>query len=101
MLRREFLLAIGLAAVIRPGRAQAPGAIRMYRVGLLEAVPAAQNSENLEALRQGLEELGYVEGRNLIIEYRSSDGQPARLPQLAAELVSSKMDVIVARGTPA
>jgi len=54
-----------------------------------------------EAFIQGLRDLGYVEGRNLLIEYRSAEGKPERLPALAAELIALKVDVIVAPNTPA
>ncbi|HEY3177675.1 MAG TPA: ABC transporter substrate-binding protein [Casimicrobiaceae bacterium] len=60
-----------------------------------------RDSANLDALRKGLRELGYVEGRNLIIEYRSADGRADRFPELASELVRLKIDLIVTRGTPA
>ena len=53
------------------------------------------NPHDLEAFRQGLRELGYVEGQNIAIEYRFAEGQPERLPALAAELVRLKVDVIV------
>src|SRR5262249_53197864 len=56
---------------------------------------------NLSALRRGLGELGYLEGRNLLIEYRSADGRAERFPDLASELVRLKVDLIVTRGTPA
>ncbi|HET9763321.1 MAG TPA: ABC transporter substrate-binding protein, partial [Casimicrobiaceae bacterium] len=99
--RRAFL---GGAATVwllpcRLARAQASG--RLYRIGVLESIPASQNTANLEALRRGLRELGYVEGRNLIIEYRSADGAADRFPALAAELVRLPVDLIVTRGTPA
>jgi putative ABC transport system substrate-binding protein len=81
--------------------ADAQQAGKVYRIGILEAVPAAQNSANLDALRKGLRELGYVEGRNLVIEYRSADGRAERFSDLAAELVRLKVDLIVTRGTPA
>jgi putative ABC transport system substrate-binding protein len=68
---------------------------------MLEAIPAARNAANLDALRKGLRELGYVEGQNLAIEYRSADGRAERFPDLAAELVRLKVDLIVTRGTPA
>jgi putative tryptophan/tyrosine transport system substrate-binding protein len=74
---------------------------KIYRVGILETVPAARNAANLEALRQGLRDLGYVEGRNLILEYRSANGRADRFPDLVSELVRLKVDLIVARGTPA
>ena len=53
-----------------------------------------------EAFRQGLRDLGYVEGRNVVIEYRDAEAKPERLPALAAELVRLKVDVIVAEATP-
>src|SRR5216684_3170431 len=59
------------------------------------------NTANLDAFRQGLRELGYVEGRDFVIEYRSADGRPERFPGLATELVRLKVDLIVTRGTPA
>jgi putative ABC transport system substrate-binding protein len=68
---------------------------------MLETTSMASNAANLEAFRQGLRELGYVEGRNYIIEYRSADGRRERFPDLATELVRLKVDVIVTRGTPA
>ena len=74
---------------------------KVYRIGILEALPEAQNAANLDALRKGLRDLGYVEGRNLIIEYRSADGRAERFPDLASELVRLKVDLIVTRGTPA
>ena len=88
--------------IVKPlaARGQQPAA-KIYRIGILESVPAAQNAANLDALRKGLRELGYVEGRNLIVEYRSSDGRAERFVDLAAELVRLKVDLIVTRGTPA
>jgi putative ABC transport system substrate-binding protein len=74
---------------------------KVWRIGILETIPAAQNAANLAALRKGLRDLGYVEGRNLIIEYRSADGRAERFPDLASELVRLKVDLIVTRGTPA
>ena len=66
-----------------------------------EIFPMAANAANLNAFRQGLRERGYIEGRNLIIEYRSADGRGERFAELATELVQMKVDVIVTRGTPA
>ena len=80
---------------------QPPPAGKVYRIGLLETTSLAQNAANVEALKQGLRERGYVEGRNFVIEYRSVDGWPDRFPGLAAEMVRMKMDVIMTRGTPA
>ena len=99
--RRAFIggVAGGLIATPLAARAQQVG--RIYRIGLLESVPAAQNAANLDALRKGLRDLGYVEGRNLIIEYRSAEGRAERFPDLASELVRLRVDLIVTRGTPA
>ncbi len=54
---------------------EAPQAAKLYRIGVLDVVGAASNEANLSAFRQGLRELGYVEGQNLVIEYRSADGR--------------------------
>ena len=76
---------------------------RVARVGYLAANVSANPSDDarLEALRRGLRDLGYVEGRNLIMEYRNAAGHIDRFPALAAELVALKPDVIVAPATPA
>jgi putative tryptophan/tyrosine transport system substrate-binding protein len=68
---------------------------------VLDVLGVASNEANLSAFRQGLRELGYVEGQNVVIEYRSADGRPERFPDLATELVRLKVDVIVTRGTSA
>jgi putative ABC transport system substrate-binding protein len=61
----------------------------------------ALNAPNFDAFRQSLHDLGYVEGRNLIIEYRSAEGRGERFAELTADLLRSNVDVIVTRGTPA
>jgi putative ABC transport system substrate-binding protein len=98
MKRREFISLVG-AAVIAPAAAEQRG--KIWRIGMLETVSPALNAANLAAFRDGLRSVGYVEGQNLVIEYRSADGDAARFPQLAAELVHATVDVIVTRGTPA
>src|SRR5262245_46519901 len=80
-------------------RAQQPE--RVHRIGLLETTSRPLNAANFEAFRQALRELGYIEGRNLVIEYRSADGLPERFPELATELVRLNCDLIITRGTPA
>jgi putative ABC transport system substrate-binding protein len=99
--RRALIGCVGssLLAVAPAGRGQV--AEKVYRIGILESIPAGQNAANVNALRNGLRSLGYVEGQNLVLEYRSSDGRAERFPELAAELVRLKVDLIVARGTPA
>jgi putative ABC transport system substrate-binding protein len=98
--RREFLgaLAGGLVAA-QAAEAQQPG--KVYHIGMLERTSAAINAANLDGFRQGLRDLGYVEGRNLVIEYRSADGHDERFPALATDLARQKPDLILARGTPA
>ena len=100
--RRKFLTTLlGGAAAAWPlaARAQQPG--RVYRIGVLEMSPAASNAANFDALRRGLRERGYVEGQNLVLDYRSADGRPERFPQLVAELLRLNVDLIVTRGTQA
>jgi putative ABC transport system substrate-binding protein len=92
-------LAGGLLAAPLASEAQQAG--KVYRIGVLEMTPVALNAANLEAFRQGLRELGYVERQNYAIEYRSADGRPERFPDLAADLARLKVDLIVTRGTPA
>jgi putative ABC transport system substrate-binding protein len=74
---------------------------KLYRIGMLERTSPTVNAPNLEGFRQGLRELGYVEGEHYVIEYRSANGHDDRFPALANELVRSKVDMIVTRGTPA
>src|SRR3989441_936324 len=95
--RRDFLIAAG-ALLAAPLAAEAQQAAKAARLGYLAADRAA-NPHLQEAFRQGLRELGYVEGRNLVIEYRDAEGKLERFPALAAELVALKVDVIVASGT--
>jgi putative ABC transport system substrate-binding protein len=83
-----------------PPAARAEG-VRVYRIGVLETVSLALNGANFDALRRGLRERGYVEGKNLQIEYRSAEGRADRFPPLAAELLRLGVDLIVTRGTPA
>ena len=99
--RRRFVgdIAASIFALPLVARGQQPG--KVYRIGILEAIPAEQNAANLDALREGLGERGYVEGRNLIIEYRSADGRADRFPELASELGRLKVDLSFTRGTPA
>ncbi len=89
-----LLLALGV-----PVDAQQPK--KISRVGYLAAVSAAADAPRLEAFRQGLRDLGYIEGQNLIIEYRHEGSGFERLPELAAELVGQKPDVLVAVTTNA
>jgi ABC-type uncharacterized transport system substrate-binding protein len=98
--RRTFLGVIAGGLLAAPLATEAQQAAKIARIGLLANNPAA-NPHLIEAFRQGLRDLGYVEGRNLVIEIRSGEGKLERLPALAAELVALKVDVIVVGGTPA
>src|SRR3989441_6575610 len=86
-------LALSFVAYAQSGKA--------YRIGMLEATSASANRANLDAFLRGLREAGYVEGKNIVIDYRSADGRPERFPELAADLVRAKPDIIVTRGTAA
>jgi putative ABC transport system substrate-binding protein len=90
----SILLAAPLAAEAQP-------AGNVYRIGMLETRSTVLNAANIDAFRQGLLELGYKEGQNLEIMYRSSDGRDERFSSLASELVHLKVDLILTRGTPA
>src|SRR5438552_13456582 len=96
--RRDTVLAL-LALGAAPLAAEAQQAAKVARIGYLGGSLAAFPYLR-EAFRQGLRDLGYIEGRNFVIEYRSPEGKPERLPALAAELVALKVDVILAAGTP-
>jgi len=97
-LRLAIVLLLASAA---PLVSEAQQAGKVYRVGFLAAGSGSDNQTYLNAFRQGLGKLGYVEGRNIAIEYRWGEGKYERLPKLAAELVRLKMDVIVAANAPA
>ncbi len=94
--RRDFLIAAG-AILAAPLVAEAKQTANVTRIGYLSTNLAA-TPHLLEAFRQGLRDLGYVEGRNLVIEYRDAEGKVERLPALATELVALKVDVIVTEG---
>jgi hypothetical protein len=74
---------------------------KFFRIGMAAPVSAELNAAYLAAFRQELQRLGYVEGRNLVIEHRSADGDASRFPALLTELIALNVDLIVARGTPA
>ena len=94
-----FTITLALAGLFSPGAAAAQQAAKVARIGLLATDPSANLVR--EAFIQGLRDLGYIEGRDVVIEYRYSEGHLDRFPALAAELVALKVDVIVASGTPA
>ena len=98
MNRRETIMALAaLGAALRTAAAQQPA--RIARIGYAAGDLGRGPLHLLEAFRQGLRDLGYVEGRNVVIEYRDAAGKLERLPALVAELVALKVDVIFAPGT--
>ncbi|MGH8633752.1 MAG: ABC transporter substrate-binding protein [Burkholderiales bacterium] len=100
--RRRIVLAFGAGALAAPlaSFAQQKPA-KVSRIGYLDAASASATASRVEALREGLRALGYVEGKNIVIEFRWAEGKYERVPALAAELVQLKVAVIVAAGPPA
>ena len=96
-----LLLGLGLGLVVTPlAQAQQPG--KIPRIGMLTpAFDPALPSSRFAAFRQGLRDLGYVEGQSITLEYRFAEGRPERLPELAAELVRLQVDIVVASGATA
>jgi putative tryptophan/tyrosine transport system substrate-binding protein len=100
MKRRQFLIAA--AALGSPGAVFAQGPPELVRIGFLVPTTRKGYAPRIEGFRTSLRELGYIEGKNLRIEYRSiEDDHYDRLPELAAELVALKVDVLITGGTPA
>ena len=91
-----LVIFVTLAACGALAQAQQP--TKVPRIGFLSAISPSAVAARIEAFRQGLRELGYVEGKNIVIEYRYAEGKPDRLSALAAELVRLKVDVIVTGG---
>jgi len=98
--RRQLIAVLGAGALILPMRSFAQQSGKVWRVGFLalRRVSILESDYNYGPFRQGMLELGYVDGKNLAIEWRSADSKIERLPALAAELVKIKVDVIVAVG---
>jgi len=94
ILNATLVLVVGVAA-------EAQQATKIPRTAYLSASPLSTNPERIEAFRQGVRELGYVEGKNIVIEWRSAEGKLGRLPALTAELMRLKVDIIVTSGPTA
>jgi putative ABC transport system substrate-binding protein len=90
------VLATVIPAFFHLVEAQQPA--KISRIGFLTTTPLSANLARIEAFRQGLRELGYVEGKNIVIEWRFAEGKADRLPALAAELVGLKVDIIITAG---
>src|SRR5262250_2955597 len=98
MNRKIFSVALCALLLALSFSSEAQQAAKISRIGYLEAPPASANLDRIEAFRQGLRELGYVEGKNIVIEWRSAEGKVDSLPALASELVRLKVDIIVTNG---
>jgi putative ABC transport system substrate-binding protein len=99
MRRREFITALGGATAL-PFAARAQQAAKVYRIGYLGVASHAGYAREIEALLSGLRQLGYEEGKNIALYYQFAEGDYDRLPALASELVTVKVDVIVTHSTP-
>ena len=98
--RRTFIGAAAGGLLAAPLAAEAQPAGKVHRIGYLSSGSSSTAAAFIEAFRQGLRELGWVEGQNIVIDYRFAEGRFDRLPDLAAELVRLKVDIIVAAPTP-
>src|SRR5262245_30792610 len=94
--RIAWLVTLLLLAADTFAEAQQPG--QMYRIGFLVTPPRSFLAARMEGFQQGLRNLGYIEGKNIVIEYRYAEGKADRLPKLAEELVSLKVDLIITSG---
>jgi putative ABC transport system substrate-binding protein len=99
MKRKITVLALCAVLFALGSSAEAQQTAKIPRIGYLTADPLSAISANRDAFRQGLRELGYVEGKNLVIEWRVSEGKPDHELALASELVRLKVDVIVGGGS--
>ena len=100
MKRRHFIKVVGGMAVSSPLLLHAQPLARLARIGFLGSASATGSAKSVEALRTGLRDHGYVEGKNIAIEFRWAEGRYDRLPDLVAELIRLDVDVIVTHGTP-
>ena len=101
MQRREFITFLGGVGAAWPPIARAQqSAGRVPRIGFLGAASAVGSAKAIDVLRTGLREFGYVEGRNIVIEFRWAEERYDRLPQLVRELVATQVDLLITHGTP-
>jgi putative tryptophan/tyrosine transport system substrate-binding protein len=99
MRRRDFMTLVG-AVTAWPLAARAQQVGKIWRIGMLDTASRELNSANMDVFLEKLREYGYVEGKNLIIDYRSAGGRNERLPELVSQLIGLNPDVVVLRGTP-
>jgi putative ABC transport system substrate-binding protein len=96
-----LVVTLALAVLVAPLLANTQPRGRMPRIGVLSATSSSERWGSVDGFRQGLHELGWVEGQSITVEWRWAEGTLERLPELAAELVRLNVEVIVALGTPA
>jgi putative ABC transport system substrate-binding protein len=103
MTKKIFIWPLATVFLVIASLAEAQQSLKVHRIGVLsEGTPAPRRLREIDPFRQGLRGLGYIDGKNVAIEYRSAEGNRDRLPDLAAELIHLKVDVIVATsGVPA
>ena len=100
MQRRDFIKVIAGSAVAWPLAASAQQTGKVARIGFLGSATAAGSAKSVEAFRTGLRDLGYIVGKNIVIEFQWAEGKYERLPALLAELIRRNVDVLVVHGTP-
>jgi putative ABC transport system substrate-binding protein len=100
MRRREFISLLGSAVVSWPLAARAQSTNKIARIGFLGSATAAGSAQSVSALREGLNALGYVEGKDIILEFRWAEGKYERLSELVTDLIRLNVDVLVTHGTP-
>ena len=100
MRRREFITLVGGATFVWPLATSAQTQPKIPRVGFVFGSTPTSVKHDIEVFRQGLRELGYVEGQTIVLELRWAEGRAERMPELMAELVGLKVDVLVALSAP-
>jgi putative ABC transport system substrate-binding protein len=100
MRRREFITLLGGAAAAWPVAARAQHSAKLARIGFLGSVTQSAVESRLKRFRAGLRDLGYVEDKDIFIDFRWAEGRYARLEEFAAELIRLGVDVLVTHGTP-
>jgi putative tryptophan/tyrosine transport system substrate-binding protein len=99
-MRKAGVLSLFVVVLLAVAVADAQQPKKVSKIGYLSPSSPSADSARVEAFRQGLRDLGYVQGKNIVIEYRYAGGKPELLPDLAAELIRLKVDVIMTFGGP-
>src|SRR6478672_10531169 len=99
-MKKILCLSLAIVMLVAGAIAEAQQPKKVHRIGYLSNTNPARESTRSEVIRLALRELGYIEGQNITIEYRYTEGKPDRAAELAGELVRLKVDIIVAAGGP-